>query len=405
MRIILILVFVNLVLSCKADLGCYNSTNAIELETDQFKVFHYHDFSDRRESELKNIHYYGSDAILTDSLNQYSFISVVDRKTGDTLFKNPCPAFKNVLVSQNNKYIIGLSNIRFRNPYQLIVYDLEGNIILKKKIEYGELKLTDIQFRNFIDSFPSIFNEMVKTNRISFKDDYWYIPWHIYGFQKDSLFNDYSKRREWVSNHNFRVSISTMNYVHWYNEKVPEVKIIEEGGSVSEIKILNEIGNEQFLGVEGEFRTLYFSDVSFNMDYFVLNGYIDSSTLSEVKPLPLYNNPEPNKPIPMFVQIGDIYEHYSKFEDFLNQDSMRVVYDMRLCDSAKVFSFTMVVGNDSNYFAFENTGPLIPEEQKEQIIAVNNVKLVYFEDLRCDCYQSGERKRRKMDALIFYIIQ
>jgi hypothetical protein len=113
------------------------------------------------------------------SENTYSYLRLLDKASGQERFKKPVPALTYLWISPDSRYIVGLSNIMLSNPFQLVVFSRSGRRLLE---------------RNFIgDSRPG-------------------------------------------------VSQSVTNWVHWYKEPVPILRLKESQKSMI-LTIEDSIGN------------------------------------------------------------------------------------------------------------------------------------------------------------------
>lgn len=67
-------------------------------------------------------------------LNTYGTIRLRDRSSGLILFEAPSPAFTHLWISADESYLVALSNLRVWNPYQAVVYDRSGQILVAASI-------------------------------------------------------------------------------------------------------------------------------------------------------------------------------------------------------------------------------------------------------------------------------
>lgn len=103
-------------------------------ESENYKVIHYHEcisFSVERIEELGQ--YVPLNPYLND-VKWYSYIKLLDKKKNQTIFKVPSPILNNLIVDEENRLVIGFSNIKFNNPYSLIVFDFNGEPICGIKL-------------------------------------------------------------------------------------------------------------------------------------------------------------------------------------------------------------------------------------------------------------------------------
>jgi len=102
--------------------------------------------------------------------NDYSYLRLRDNVTDTELFRRPVPALTHIWISPNSKYVVGISNVKLRNPYQLVVFSKAGDLLLK---------------RNMVGAI-------------------WPGEWE-----------------------------SVTNWINWYKEPVPQITIVEEGATAT----------------------------------------------------------------------------------------------------------------------------------------------------------------------------
>jgi hypothetical protein len=113
-----------------------------------------------------------------------SWLRLYDKTTGVELFRRPAPALTHIWISPDSEYAVGISKVMLRNPYQLVVFNRTGERLLERN--------------------------MVAVN--------------------------------WPG-----VAQSVTNWIYWYKEPVPQMKIIKEGASAT-------LFVEDRLGVLREFQ-------------------------------------------------------------------------------------------------------------------------------------------------------
>lgn len=116
--------------------------------------------------------------------NNYSSLRLYDKVTGVDLFRRPVPALTHIWISPDSEYVVGVSNVMLWNPYQLVVFNRTGDRLLERN--------------------------MVGAN--------------------------------WPG-----VSRSVTNWINWYKEPVPQIKIVKEGATAT-------LFVEDRLGVLREFQ-------------------------------------------------------------------------------------------------------------------------------------------------------
>ncbi len=106
-----------------ADYAAYNKVVDLSAESSTLRVEHHHDWRHVSDSFVPFL------AEMHDA-----YLRVLDKSSGTELFKRPGPALSYLWISPDSKYIVGLSNIMYRNPYQLVVYNRAGDRLLEKSM-------------------------------------------------------------------------------------------------------------------------------------------------------------------------------------------------------------------------------------------------------------------------------
>lgn len=105
--------FVLLAPPALADRAAYRGILDLKKTSDTLSVEHHHDWS---------------------TPTHLSSLRAVDRTSGKELFDKAVPAITYLWISADSQYIVGLSNIKYLNQYQLIVLSRSGRELLKQDI-------------------------------------------------------------------------------------------------------------------------------------------------------------------------------------------------------------------------------------------------------------------------------
>jgi hypothetical protein len=153
----------------RADRSGYNKVVDLSTESSTIRVEHHHDWrvattDSRWQMTVSDPAY----PFLAE--NHDAYLRVLDKATGAELFKRPGPALSYLWISPDSKYIVGLSNIMLRNPYQLVVYNRAGDRLLEKN-------MVDVKWRG--------------------------------------------------------VTRSVTNWINWYKEPTPDISVVENGSTAT----------------------------------------------------------------------------------------------------------------------------------------------------------------------------
>jgi hypothetical protein len=99
----------SLPLVARADRVAYAKSGHLAVESDKMLVMHQHDWSASVRSGT---------------------LSAIERESRRELFTVEVGALTDLWISPDSRYIVGLSNVKFHNPYQLVVFDASGKRLL-----------------------------------------------------------------------------------------------------------------------------------------------------------------------------------------------------------------------------------------------------------------------------------
>lgn len=225
----------------RADRTGYDSIVDLHADGDTFIVKHHHDWSRATEVSRYKMITTHQDPFRGD--NDYAYVAWYSRGDGRRLRQIPSPALTWLGVSPDSRYVIGLSNVKEYNPYQLVVYNRTGELLLKRHIGPQVACLTPEKYRELRHSHSRQF-EMLKEG-IWTKDGVVYVDfltadmptrlgqlWEtLFVFVCSSPFSP-----------NFSESVS--NWVYWYDEKSPAPVVVENAGQPVAIRLKDPKGVE-----------------------------------------------------------------------------------------------------------------------------------------------------------------
>ncbi len=216
---------------CHADSFGYNSRVTIIGENSRFSAVHFHDWSSRTNEQRWAISFNlkHHEQIFSPSKNGFAYLKLFDKVTGALVFRAPTPALTYLWISPDSKYVVGLSNIKLLNPYQIVVFTVGGKLLYKEHISDSMVAMTQPELDEFSHLFPRA--KSFLSSRIQTIRDKNYIDVFDVGGSNiigDRAFhrllefrqpNPYSK--------NFAESVT--NHIYWFNEN-PQIEIREEKG-------------------------------------------------------------------------------------------------------------------------------------------------------------------------------
>jgi hypothetical protein len=83
-------------------------------------------------------------------------------RTGQTLFRSPVPALTQLWISPDARFVLGLSNVKLWNPYQVVLFDRPGRLLLKRRISSDEAELVPAEFETLLRRYPKARAEILR---------------------------------------------------------------------------------------------------------------------------------------------------------------------------------------------------------------------------------------------------
>jgi|GEM_PF-3811060 len=241
-----------------------NSVRVIHFDTLGLEILHYHHISDiYRYQKAKGLEQ-GSNFYFNDSLNTESWICVKNKDSGHVLFRTACSTFTHIIVLENGKYIVGLSNLK-ESRFNSVVFNAKGEVLFKKKVTSFEYVMSDEGLKALAETYPCEFLKLIEFNDLSRQDSVWCAAPSLFSWD----YEDFSSFMDslGLSNH-FMLSgtLTTGGYNRWFNEENIQIKVKENGTELTEFSILNK---------ENNFRKFNFSDSQFSPFYFINRGFLE----------------------------------------------------------------------------------------------------------------------------------
>jgi hypothetical protein len=250
----LVLVLLCALLICpagRADFIEYNQAKNILIENKDIRVLHHHDWSFDRERRKR---------IMSSWLgpfqpeNIFAYVECISQKTGQTIFKVPSPALTFLWISDDSEYIVGLSDIRLDNPVQLVVFDRSGRLLKKRRISSWEAELTREEYRQFVRQFPTAAASLASRDGIViFHDEVFIDPlaWVSTVHPREAW--EYIVKKRAASHFSLNFSESVMNWIFWYRNDGPEIRLRFDGKNLAGISLLDPKGQRFEIPIVEEF--------------------------------------------------------------------------------------------------------------------------------------------------------
>ncbi len=129
---------------------------SISAETNELRAEHIHDWSNVTRTRDPFSAY-----------NNSSYLQLSEKLKGTVLFRKPVPALSYIWISPNSKFVVGLSNVKLWNPYQIVVYSESGECLFKQDLVGMKLPGATESVTNYINWYkePAPNIEIVENGR------------------------------------------------------------------------------------------------------------------------------------------------------------------------------------------------------------------------------------------------
>jgi hypothetical protein len=222
------IIFLFLLCWCRAsaDTVGYGGKHEIAVESGPLVFRHAHDWDSKQVQAL--FFDLAHHEKFFSAANDFSFVELRDSKD-KLLFRSPSPALTKLWISPDAQFLVGLSDIKLYNPYQLVVWRPDGTLLHSEHISADVAKLTDAQRREFAQRFPKA--EQFLTGRYFTRGNASYLDYVLLGVPNeigeaawDYL---YPLRVRHPYSNDFGESVT--NTVNWFDPKRPEPSITRQG--------------------------------------------------------------------------------------------------------------------------------------------------------------------------------
>ena len=224
-RVLLVVVLMLLPIAGRADRSAYRDTDEVTVTKGTLTFRHVHNWDSPKIFDLF--------LALTDherffsAANDFAFVELRD---GDrVLFRSPSPALTHLWISPDSQFFVGISRIMLNNPYQLVVWQLDGTVVHREHISAEVAKVSLEHRRQFAERFPKA--EQFLSSRYFIHNNSTYLDYEVGGIINyighdawDFLF---PLRVPHPYSNDFAESVT--NWIEWFNPESPDFDIPRKG--------------------------------------------------------------------------------------------------------------------------------------------------------------------------------
>lgn len=214
-----------MVASAKGDSIGYGGLHDCSAKRDGFVFRHVHDWSWPDIDKLLDKHGGDPKAIFSKD-NTFSFVELVN-PNGKRLFRGPSPALTHLWISPDAEYLVGISNVKLSNPYQLVVWRSDGSLVHARHVSFKVAKMTKSDRIEFIRRFPSV-EAVVRDDYFVHESTVYLAYWHLWwALPKDA--RDYLEDLRVPNPFAKDMSESVTNWVWWFDGQDPAINLERAG--------------------------------------------------------------------------------------------------------------------------------------------------------------------------------
>lgn len=218
-RIFFVILLLHISSTAKADGAAYSGYHEIAVSNQAGSFRHVHDRNPKKPA--RDLYGWSLNATEYSKFfseeNDFSFVEYID-VTGKVRFRSPSPAFSKLWMSYDGRYLVGLSNIKLYNPYQLVVWSGDGTILHRQAISSAVTPMSPEDRNIFESNFPKIAKKLLPRYFVHEGSIYLDIggTWGSRGDDEAGAAWKYLTERS--QQHPYGVDETASNYVFWYPE-------------------------------------------------------------------------------------------------------------------------------------------------------------------------------------------
>lgn len=145
--------------------------DTIRAESENVTVYYTRIESNSIEKTIQNIN--NDDQIFDSTFNHFSRL-VISRPSERSITLSTVPLEK-IIILEKKGFIIGLSKIE-ASPYQIVIYNLKGELVSKSRINTHIVKLKHERIQEFKNHLPNLYNCLKINDIVIKKNEFYYYP-------------------------------------------------------------------------------------------------------------------------------------------------------------------------------------------------------------------------------------
>lgn len=205
-----------------ADAAPYSGRHELSVDGEGVTFRHVHDWDSKKIRGLYR-DFSHPDRFFSKE-NDFSSVEV-EVTGGALLFRAPSPALTRLWISPDAQYFVGLSEIKYNNPYQLVVWRRDGSVLYREHLAESVARLSVDQRREFARRFPEAEEQLA--DRFFQGDGFRYVHYSQLGLPDD--IGQEAWRFLWAQRaahpYSNDFSESVTNFVFWFDSERPDLSL------------------------------------------------------------------------------------------------------------------------------------------------------------------------------------
>lgn len=208
----------------RADTLAYGGRHEFVAISSHYEAVHVHNWDWRKSDEL-HARPDVLDAFFTDA-NNASSVVVRERATGKAIIDTPAPALTHLWISPDETLLVGLSNVKLRNPVQLAVWRLpSGQLLWREHIAPQQAELGAEAMADHLLAHPE--NTATLAAIIRKAGDRYFVDFLQSGMPGRLGESAWANLASHLAPHPYSTNFSdsVTNHVFWYREPNPGLRL------------------------------------------------------------------------------------------------------------------------------------------------------------------------------------
>jgi hypothetical protein len=186
--------------------------------------------------------------------DEFAYIECISKNTNEILFHIHSSYLTDIFISDDEKYIIGITSWYLDNPYQLIILTINGEILYTRLISFFEYKLNHDELLEFIEHFPEQYRLLESMGKITNIEPFYYIDYFflyrdgdLFQYRTQSYLEKYKIKNRLSNN----IMGTATLWIWWFKHNM-DLQYIYENNELIGISLLDPRDERMFIYINKE---------------------------------------------------------------------------------------------------------------------------------------------------------